>query len=143
MKKSASSDDDIRGALAAAESSGIPLSTAAMERAFRDSQRFPFHRDALAAFTHARQHIDGIVLDSAYAKAQYGNEYAHSWMAHTKHCVQRQAKLMARQTDLIIPRFGQAVLIGLILGNTPLHYMDMIDTALCNITFLFVLFLHM
>jgi hypothetical protein len=120
VPKKDSHDDTLHLATAKviAESNGdVPLTAPAMEKAFRESKRYQYYRDHIAGHQEASKNPTGTPLESPFAKAQYGNEYAHSFQEHTKLCVKRQAVLMSRQVDLIIPRIGQAIIIGLILGS--------------------------
>jgi ABC-type multidrug transport system ATPase subunit/ABC-type multidrug transport system permease subunit len=104
-------------ALSEAEAKGVPLTTAAMEKAFRESAQFPHYKNIVAAHKDARNNIAGTPLESPFAKAQYGQEFSHSFAEHTKICLSRQSKLMGRDKGLIGPRLGQSVFMGLVLGS--------------------------
>lgn len=59
----------------------------------------------------------GIQLDSDFAQAQYGREYPRSFMSHFSSNLKRQAVIYKRNSQLIGPRVGQAVIMSLIMGS--------------------------
>ena len=54
---------------------------------------------------------------SAFTQAQFYQRQSWSTWYHTRLCLKRQLMFMTRSPEFVIPRIGQAIFLGLVMGS--------------------------
>jgi len=96
-----------------------PLSTPELRRAYEESA---VHQDLLAEISArnaalAQQRATQAASRSAFTQRQLFSAFVGSLWHHTRVCLWRQWAFMARSPEFVIPRLGQSVVMGLVMGS--------------------------